>query len=390
MSGIDAQPVPRVHGKVLLVDDEPAVLEALRRLLSSVVAVETATNGAEGLSLIESSGPFAVVISDMGMPGMNGAEFLHRVQTLTPDSVRIILTGQAELESTIAAVNLGRIFRFLTKPCRKDELLATLKAGLDQYSLVIAQRELLEQTLHGTVEVLTEIIGLANPLAQKRAARMMRYAEEICAGLAFPMPWQLRIALMLSQIGCITLPEQVLSTLDSGGQLSDESNAIYRSHPALAGKLLGGIPRLEPVAEIVARQHESLDLAGEPEDFNEWDVCVFGTMILRICGDLDDAVNAGLTSEQAFRMITEAIPRLPPPLLRVLRTLKHGAAKAERSLLKVSQLQIGMVLDEDVTSANGMRLVAKGQEVTRSIMLRLQSFADGVGVTQPFWVSHKT
>lgn len=389
MNGIEPPPVPRVNDKVLLVDDEPAVLEALRRLLSSVVTVECARNGAEGLSLIESSGPFAVVISDMGMPGMNGAEFLARVQRLSPDSARIILTGQAELESAIAAVNFGRIFRFLTKPCRKDELLAALESGLEQYGLVIAQRELLEQTLHGTVEVLTEILGLTNPLAQKRAARMTRYAEEICAGLAFPMPWQLRIALMLSQIGCITLPEQVLSTVHAGGRLSDESSAIYRSHPALAGKLLGGIPRLEPVAEIVARQHEPLELAGQPEDFSEWDVRVFGAMILKVCGDLDDAVNAGVSSEQGFRMVTEASPRLPPALLRVLRTLKHGAAKAERSLLKVSQLQIGMVLDEDVMSSNGMRLVPKGQEISRSIMLRLQSFAEGVGVTQPFWVSHK-
>ena len=387
-SSTDAQPFAHVNKKVLLVDDEPAVLEALRRLLSSVTTVEIAKNGVEGLSLIEKAGPFAVVISDMGMPGMNGVEFLDRVRQLAPDSVRIILTGQAELESTIAAVNFGRIFRFLTKPCRKDELMAALESGLEQYSLVIAQRELLEKTLHGTVEVLTEILGLTNPLAQKRAARMTRYAEEICAGLAFPMPWQLRIALMLSQIGCITLPEQVLASVHTG-ELSDESSAIYRSHPALAGKLLGGIPRLEPVAEIVAAQHEPLELAGQPEDFNEWDVRVFGAMILKICGDLDDAVNAGLSSEQAFRMITEALPRLPPSLLRVLRTLKHGAAKAERSLLKVPQLQIGMVLDEDVMSSNGMRLVPKGQEVTRSIMLRLQSFADGVGVTQPFWVSHK-
>ncbi len=379
-----------MNEKVLLVDDEPMVLEALRRHLSQVASVETASNGDEGLSIIESSGPFAVVISDMGMPGMNGVEFLEQVRRMAPDSVRLILTGQADLESTIAAVNLGRIFRFLTKPCRKEELLAALESALEQYSLVIARRELLEKTLQGTVEVLTEILGLTNPLAQKRAARMTRYAEEICARLEFPMPWQLRIALMLSQIGCITLPEQVLSKIYAGGELSEESDAIYRSHPALAGKLLGGIPRLEPVADIVARQFEPLELAGQAEDFDKWDVRTFGAMILKVCGDLDDIISAGIPRDQGFRMLTKASPGLPERLLQVLGALQYGAIKAEERLVKVSQLQIGMVLEEDVMSANGMRLVPKDQEITRSIMLRLQSFADGVGVVQPFRVSYRS
>lgn len=378
-----------MNAKILLVDDEPPVLEALRRNLCTVASVDTASSGVEGLALIESSGPFAVVISDMGMPGMNGVEFLEQVRRTSPDSVRMILSGQAELGSTIAAVNLGRIFRFLTKPCRKDELLAALESGLEQYRLVVAQRELIEQTLRGTVEVLTEILGLTNPLAQKRAARITRYAEDICAGLRFPMPWQLRIALMLSQIGCITLPEQVLSMLHAGRLLSDESNALYRSHPALAGKLLGGIPRLEQVAEIVTRQLEPLDLAGQPEDFTEWEITTFGAMILKVCGDLDDVVSTGVTREQGFKIITKASPDLPASLLRVLKTLNHGGTKAERSLVTVAQLEIGMVLDEDVMSANGMRLVPKGQEITRSILLRLQSFAEGIGVTQPFRVNYE-
>src|SRR5690606_11680562 len=115
------------------------------RQLSTRMDVETASNGPEALTLIENSEPFAVVISDMGMPGMDGTTFLEKVRQATPDSVRMILTGQAELESTIAAVNLGRIFRFLTKPCKSDELLASVEAGIEQYELVVSRKELLEK-----------------------------------------------------------------------------------------------------------------------------------------------------------------------------------------------------------------------------------------------------
>ena len=112
--------------RVLLVDDEPLVLEGLKRQLRKKIEVETAVGGREGLALIERSEPFAVVVSDMRMPEMNGSQFLEQVRKRSPDSVRMILSGQAEIESTIAAVNLGQIFRFLTKPCSTEALIAAL------------------------------------------------------------------------------------------------------------------------------------------------------------------------------------------------------------------------------------------------------------------------
>lgn len=373
---------------VLLVDDQPPVLEALRRQLSTAMDVETASNGPDGLALVESSGPFAVVISDMGMPGMNGTSFLKKVRQAAPDSVRMILTGQAELETTIAAVNLGHIFRFLTKPCKSDELLASVESGIEQYELVVARKELLEKTLHGTVQVLTEVLGMANPIAQKRAARISGYAEQLCRALDMPVHWQLQIALMLSQIGCIALPEQILSKVYAGQELSDELGAIYNSHPELAARLLSGIPRLEPVAEIVLRQQGSLDFSAQPADLNDWEITLFGAMILKVCSDFDDAINAGLSRDQGVKMVGQATPNLPSTLASALKTLSLGRKITEKTLVNVSQLRIGMVLDEDVMSSNGLRLVSKGQEITRSILLRLQNFDDGIGVIQPFHVSH--
>ncbi|MGB6131962.1 MAG: response regulator [Acidobacteriaceae bacterium] len=128
--------------KILFVDDEASVLAALRRILHASFEVRTASSGGEGLLMLDRDGPFAVVISDMQMPGMNGAEFLSRVRQRAPCTVRMLLTGHADLHNAIDAVNRGQILHFLTKPCPANVLIAAINSGLDQYHAAVEQREL--------------------------------------------------------------------------------------------------------------------------------------------------------------------------------------------------------------------------------------------------------
>ncbi len=128
--------------KILFVDDETSVLEGFQRLLHSSFDIQTATSGGEGLQTMDRDGPFAVVISDMQMPGMNGAEFLARVRQRAPSTVRMLLTGHADLHTAIDAVNRGQILHFLTKPCPKSVLVAAIHSGLDQYRTGIEEKKL--------------------------------------------------------------------------------------------------------------------------------------------------------------------------------------------------------------------------------------------------------
>jgi DNA-binding NtrC family response regulator len=141
------------------VDDEPNVLAAFRRQLRTCFDIETAEGPELGLQTLRENGPFAVVLSDPRMPGMNGPQFLAAVKQLVPDTVRMMLTGQAGLNDAVAAANEGNIFRFLTKPCPQEVLFKALEAALEQYRQVMAERELLEKTLHGVNNVLTEILS---------------------------------------------------------------------------------------------------------------------------------------------------------------------------------------------------------------------------------------
>jgi DNA-binding NtrC family response regulator len=134
--------------QILFVDDDRRALDGYKRLLRSVFEVETASSGMQGLAAIQVLGPFAVVVSDMRMTGMNGAEFLARVRELAPQTVRIVLTGYRDLNRAIEAVNDGQIFRYLNKPCGKDELVSAIRLGLVRYQSNAEDGELIKEAKH--------------------------------------------------------------------------------------------------------------------------------------------------------------------------------------------------------------------------------------------------
>jgi len=132
-------------GRVLFVDDDKNALEGYKRLLHGLFEVETALGGEPGLAAIHLFGPFEVVIADMQMPGTNGAEFLAQVRQLAPNSVRMILTGHNDLNRAIEAVNEGRIFRYLTKPCGKNDLVRAIELGVATYRASTEDKKLVKQ-----------------------------------------------------------------------------------------------------------------------------------------------------------------------------------------------------------------------------------------------------
>ncbi len=210
---------------ILLVDDEPAILDGLRRQLRGRYAIETATGPTAGFSAMAAQS-FAVVVSDLRMPGMDGVQFLAQVRERAPHAVRIMLTGQADVEAAVQAVNRGNLFRFLTKPCPPDDLIAALDAGLAQHRLLIAERELLEKTLAGSVKVLTEILAMTSPRAFGRAQRLRHVARRLAEAVGHPAPWQVELAAMLAQLGAVTLPQDLLDRADAGTELRDDERHL--------------------------------------------------------------------------------------------------------------------------------------------------------------------
>jgi CheY-like chemotaxis protein len=372
--------------KVLFVDDEPNVLDAIQRTLRKHVEMQTAPSGAEGLRLLREAGPFALVISDMRMPNMNGAQFLAKVREQEPDTVRMILSGQADLQATIAAVNDGHIYRFLSKPCPADQLLAAVEDGLRQHRLLTAEKVLLEQTLSGSVRMLIEILGMVAPAASSRASRLQRYVLELAAALALPARWQWGLAAYVSQIGCVALPKEILLKVEAAEALTEEEKRLYESHPEVAGKLLAAIPRLEEVAGIVTAQFGSTGFAGKPENISQWDEGSIGQLLLRASFEFDCLVARGASREIAVNALRASNLGLPQLLIKALLTINVANRELIVRQVRLKDLVPGMILDADLVSPKGIRLVPAGQEVTRTLIIRLVSIAGGIGVAEPLRV----
>lgn len=360
--------------KILFVDDEPAVLDGYKRTLYREFEVVTAVGGEKGLEVIAGSGPYAVVVSDMRMPGMNGVQFLSRVRQESPDTVRMILTGQADMDTAISAVNDGNVFRFLTKPCDKDTLGKSITTGLIQYRLVRAEKDLLENTLMGCIKVLTDVLSTVSPEAFGRSMRITRCMRHLVAKYHLPSPWSFEAAALLSQLGCITLDSELLQTAYAGKRLSPEDQARFNAHPQVARDLIATIPRLEPVAWMISQQlAKKVPSPPQAAAMNSVDLQM-GAKLLMLAVAFDDLRIRGFSSEEAVASL-----RLNPEFDRqhvdAIADLKSESIKMELQKVPIAKLSTGMILQQEVRNRTGLLVVTKGQEVTQSLLMRLENFS---------------
>ncbi|PKL15836.1 MAG: hypothetical protein CVV49_19365, partial [Spirochaetae bacterium HGW-Spirochaetae-5] len=286
--------------RILLVDDEKNVLEAYKRNLSDEFDLEVADSGAAALELFSKDKPFHVIVSDFKMPKMNGVELLEKVRNISPETIQIMLTGQADMEAIINLINKGKIFRFLTKPCSTEDLLLTIKDAVRQYELVSAEKELLGKTLGGSIKVLADLLALAKPQAFTKTQKVRKLARLIYTDLDIDHKWQIEIAATLSQIGCVTIPDDILKKVYKGLILSDAENVMFSSHPSIGADMIKSIPRMDKVADIIRYQEKNYDGGGFPSDNIRENEIPAGSRILKIALDYDKAITGGVESSKVL------------------------------------------------------------------------------------------
>lgn len=354
---------PKSDARVLCVDDDEAVLSGIGIYLRRQFHFHTATSGAEALALIASEPEFDVIVSDMRMPGMNGAEFLAKVREVSPRSTRLLLTGESKLTDAIAAINDGQIFRFLTKPTPPRTLTGAIEDGARQHQLLIAEEVLLEQTLKNSIRAITDILALANPVASGRASQIAALVGDLVALSEQPLGWEIEVAAMVSQLGSVTLDSELAQRYYGGAVLNDDEQKRVRSIPETAAKLLESIPRLEGVLAI-------LDTMTTPP--NDPEEIPPGADLLVVAQDYLQQLACHRKPEQAL-----------VELRRLERHHTHGGALAllEQHLaqngncrrmieLPLQAVKVGMVFAEDIHLETGVLLVACGYTATTSFVER--------------------
>lgn len=354
--------------KILLVDDDSNVLDGYRRSLGREFALETAVGPEQALPLIEKNGPYAVIVSDMRMPGMNGIQLLSSVKASSPDTIRVILTGNADLQTAIDAINEGSIFRFLIKPCPREVMGKTLTAALMQYRLVTAERDLLEQTLSGSIQVLTEVLSLVNPAAFGRAERARRYIRHVVKAMKLGNPWQYEVAAMLSQLGCVTLAPETIEAVYKGEPLPPNEQAQYAGHPGVAYELLSKIPRLEPIAWMIAHQNGPVPSQGpEKTDIRR------GAEILRLILSYEDFIHKGVSRNETVHRLARVNSNFSPAFFEALVGLDPHAEEHELKQCRIEDLSAGMIIQQEIRGADDELIISKGQEVTSAVIFKLKN-----------------
>jgi response regulator RpfG family c-di-GMP phosphodiesterase len=365
--------------KILLVDDEQSLLDGFHRQLHKKFNIETANGGHEGMKKIAESGPFAVIISDMRMPVMDGVTFLMEVRKAAPASVRMMLTGNADQQTAIDAINRGSIFRFLAKPCSPENLSGAIDAGIEQYRLITAEKELLQETLKGSIKILTDILSLAYPIAFSQSMRIRKYAAQIAQKLKLFGGWQYEIAAMLSSVGLINMPAESIKKYMAGEPLSKEEKEMVDAIPQITGMLLANIPRLSNVASMITQRDmpytKPLDLTSSENN----EMIRIGAKILKVITDFDILLLQNHAPEDAIKImarqgklydstILDALTKIDPPsMVRVYRSVK------------INELRKGMIIDTNIFNARGFLIMPKGFEVNDMTAERLKNFLNDQG-----------
>ena len=412
-----AATTPITPWTLLAVDDEPNILAALRRVFRATGwRILTAGHAQEALALLAAE-PVDAVLSDMRMPDMNGAQLLERVSQRWPRTARLLLTGQADLDATIAAINLGQLHRYISKPWNHEELVQTLRQVAERQQLE-ADKDALERLtqrqndelktlnagLEARVALRTEELASANDrikrnyltsikaftaLIELRDGAQIGHARQVAdlarrigqaMGLGAEAARDLPIAALLHDIGHIGLGDAVLAR--PVHRLASDELQRYRLHPVLGEQALLASDDMQGVAPLIRSHHERWDGQGFPDGLRGAAIPL-GARILAVADAYEDLRRGHIDGQtlspaDARRaVIAGRGSRFDPAVIEAFASL-FSAAPSRPSVpslrLRTAELRTGQTLTEDFKSPEGVLLLSAGQRLNDDLIDRIQAF----------------
>lgn len=371
--------------KIMAVDDNPMDRELVATLLEIIgYDCETVSGGEEALRKL--SPAVDLLLVDGMMPGMDGFELARRVRTKYLDLPIMMITALSSKEDRLRAVEAGAN-DFINKPLEKVELKVRVGALLRTRDAQQAVKDLWRHTLRGSVKLLSDMLAIVKPNAYGRASRVAPYVRSISAYVSDPNPWITETAALLSVLSFLTLPDNLIRRACKGKPLSTEEVLLIRKQREIAAEWIKNIPRMEAVAEIILCQEKHYDGSGYPLDNVQGDSIPLGARINSLVSDFDTLVFGGATKTAAFKELNNRKGWYDAEVLYAFGLVLGDEAKQAIAEKRIDQLKPGMVLAEDVFTANRSRkLIGRGQELSATMIDYLFKYQQGDGVTQPIRV----
>jgi response regulator RpfG family c-di-GMP phosphodiesterase len=399
---------------VLVVDDEESILKSIKRLLmEEEIDVLTATSGQQGLELLRSTEEIALIISDQRMPGMTGVDFLKQAKEIVPDTLRIILTGYADIEATIDAINRGGAYRYICKPWNDAELIQIIRDALRQSRLISENKRLsalvekqveelkewncnlkkrvLEQTAairvrntelsdlnerirrsyESCLTAFSSLIELRDRDAENHSTCVSRISVQVGESLNLSTREieVIRVAALLHDIGKIGISDNLLQgdiNLMSPSELRE-----YSQHAVLGQTAIDSIEDLRPAGVLIRHHHENYDGSGFPDSLAKGDIPI-GARVISIAdyfdrsfrGTRDDNaidVTLGAVKKELGRKLDPALFPFVEEAVRNIYARLEGKTGFVEVELQPRELREGMIVAREVRSGTGLLLLGAGE-----------------------------
>jgi response regulator RpfG family c-di-GMP phosphodiesterase len=358
--------------KILMVEATANPLGSLPQTLAKRFELDAVVGLEDALKAVRQHGPYAVILIDYRMPKRDGLAFLGAVAAAQPETVGILMVSNAEIPQAQGALAESQIFRYVVKPASADTLSRHLDAGLTQYKLQTAEQSFLQDTLHGAIQALTDVLSLANPAAFGRALRVQGLVHRLSKAILIPQFWEVDMAAMLSHIGCVSLPKTVLEKIGAGKDLAVDERKLFDSHPTVGAGLLANIPRMGLVAEIIRKQHARFDTTPP-----------FGARVLKVVLDYDTLANRGENSGAILSRMRATKGVYDPELLDAFESTIPVNTGYVRRRVTMRELKANMILEENIVSVDGMLLLAKDAELNEANIYRLIESKTSFDIVEP-------
>ncbi len=422
---------------LLILDDEPNILKALKRVFfEEEYDIHVYSDAEEALGFLKDN-RVHLIISDQRMPGMSGVKFLTRAKNLDPDTIRIMLTGYADIEAAVAAINEGEIYKFIFKPWNDEDLRATVKRAFEFYDLneennrllselvdkneqleewndtlnqkvkertsVIVQRNLelgkmtkqLEESIVSTVRVFVNLIELVNPDIAVHSRRVAFIATTIAQdmGLDNNQLQDIEIASLLHDIGKLGIPREI--TRKSEDRRTEADIKMLVNHPVLGQASLADVERFKNIGRIIRHHHEDWDGTGYPDRLKGESIPLESRLI-SACNVFDHLKQDGGVSGSAFIVKyfnNNAGKKFDPQICNQILQFQAKHDKSGETTRKAKvlphELKPGMVLDQKLVTEKGIFLLPQGQVlnethvVTIREMHKMDPILDSIEVLVP-------
>lgn len=392
--------------KVLYVDDEENLLSSFTSLMRREgYHIQTLSDSQSIGFILEREGPFALVISDQRMPGLDGVGVLKKVREMHPETIRMLLTGFASQDDTQRAINESGIARYMNKPWDDEALRQLVRECVDQFNLGTENKflaaqlalqnaalsELLDGTIGQSVRLLSNLLFYINPGAANQTERIRKLGKvllEMMPGVTPEERWDIERALDLFNIGIVMLPPLVQVSLNKDGLHTIDRFPIAANHFILAADLIKDIPQFDRVAAIIRYQAKNFDGTGRPEtDRIEGLNIPLGARMLHVLLDLEKLSTANFRGKDVLRGMLKRKGIYDADIIDIMLhgSVTQKSTKKEEMVLLV-HVAAGMVLGEDIKTQMGMVLLQKNTVLTEASVKILQSWHGYDRIIEPIKV----